>query len=50
MCVCVCVQVVGARGCAYVVMVHRSDAVRALHGLKDIRLGGTTGKVRMTRD
>lgn len=34
------VQVVVARGCAYVVMVHRSDAVRALGGLKDNRIGG----------
>ena len=34
-----------ARGCAYVVMVHRSDAVRALSGLKDARLYGSQVKV-----
>ena len=50
MCVyaCVCgilLQVVAARGCAYVVMVHRSDATRARQGLKDIRIGGQHGKV-----
>ena len=39
------VQVVAARGCAYIVMVHRSDAVRALSGLKDVRLGGSACKV-----
>ena len=38
-------QVVAARGCAYVVMVHRSDAVRALSGLKDARLCGSQCKV-----
>jgi len=43
--VCMCVQVVAARGCAYVVMVHRSDATRARLGLKDIRIGGQHGKV-----
>ena len=38
-------QVVHARGCAYIVMVHRSDAVRALHSLRDLRLNGNTCKV-----
>ena len=40
-------QVVHARGCAYIVMVHRSDAVRALHSLRDLRLNGNTCKVRV---
>ena len=39
-------QLVLARGCAYVVMVHRSDASRALNSLRDLRLGGNTCKVR----
>ena len=39
------VQVVAARGCAYVLMVHRTDAVRALGGLKDLRLAGSHCKV-----
>lgn len=38
-------QVVAVRGCAYVVMVHRTDAVRALGGLKDLRLTGSHCKV-----
>ena len=38
---------VAARGCAYVVMVHRNDATRALNGLKDTRLCGSACKVCM---
>lgn len=38
-------QVVAPRGCAYVVMVHRSDAARALGGLKELRLAGNLSKV-----
>ena len=38
-------QLVQARGCAYVVMVHRADAARALNALKDLKLNGTTCKV-----
>ena len=42
----ICPQVVAARGCAYVVMVHRGDAARALRNLKDSRIAGHQCKVR----
>lgn len=40
-------QLVQARGCAYIVMVHRADAVRALNTLKDLKLNGNTCKVKL---
>lgn len=40
-------QLVQARGCAYIVMVHRADAVRALNTLKDLKLNGNTCKVNL---
>lgn len=39
------VDLVHARGCAYVVMVHRSDAMRALNSLKSLKLNGNTCKL-----
>ena len=39
------VDVVQARGCAYVVMPQRSEAARALNALKDLKLNGTACKL-----
>ena len=42
-------QLVTARACAYVMMVHRSDAARALNQLRNLKLNGNTCKVCVER-
>ncbi len=36
---------VSARGCAYIVMDSRPDAMKVLNGLKDVKLNGSVCKV-----